>query len=175
MKYQFVLVALAAGMLCGCATVFEGTSQEITVVTNPPGAVCSFNRQDKEVGRIENTPGTANIRKSKYDITIKCNKPGYAEAQYLNHSGTTATIAANVAADLILTAGLSSIVDSADGADNKYDSAVNISMIPTGATASPVPTALMPTPSAPSLTKQAQGSTVSGGSNLSGASAALKN
>lgn len=83
-----------------------------------------------EVGRIANTPGTANIRKSKYDITIKCTKDGYQEATYLNHSGTTATIAANVAADIILTAGLSSIVDSADGADNKYDSAVNISMIP---------------------------------------------
>jgi hypothetical protein len=126
------LAALAAiGIaLSGCATVFEGTSQEITVVTNPAGAVCVFERQGYEVGRVANTPGTANIRKSKYDITIKCDKPGYAEASYLNHSGTTATIAANVAADLILTAGISSIVDSADGADNKYDSAVNISLTP---------------------------------------------
>jgi hypothetical protein len=95
--------------LSGCATVFEGTSQEITVVTNPSGALCVFQRQGFEVGRVAETPGTANIRKSKYDITIKCNKPGFQEATYLNHSGTTATIAANVAADLILTAGLSSI------------------------------------------------------------------
>jgi hypothetical protein len=25
--------------------VFEGTSQEITIVTNPPGANCTFDRQ----------------------------------------------------------------------------------------------------------------------------------
>ena len=124
--------ALAAmiATLGGCATVFEGTSQEISVVTNPPGAYCSFERQGMQVGTIESTPGTANIRKSKYDVMIKCRKFGYEEANYLNHSGTTATIAANVAADLLLTGGLSSIVDSADGADNKYDSAVNISLMP---------------------------------------------
>ena len=129
MKIQTVAAIAAIGVaLSGCATVFEGTSQEITVNTNPVGANCVFLRQGLEVGRIANTPGAANIRKSKYDITIKCNKAGFAEATYLNHSGTTSTIAANVAADLILTAGLSSIVDSADGADNKYDSAVNISL-----------------------------------------------
>jgi hypothetical protein len=99
-------------------------------VTNPSGAYCAFDRQGLQVGTIASTPGTANIRKSRYDIIIRCTKPGYMEGRYLNHSGTTATIAANVAADLILTAGLSSIVDSADGADNKYDSAVNITLLP---------------------------------------------
>lgn len=114
----------------GCATVFEGTSQEVSVVTNPPGAHCSFVRNGMEVGTIADTPGTANIRKSKYDVTIRCDKDGYQEADYLNHSGTTAAIAGNVAADVLLTAGLSSIVDSADGADNQYDSAVNITLLP---------------------------------------------
>lgn len=135
MTNRFLSAATIAAVgiaLSGCATVFEGTSQEITVVTNPPGADCEFYRADgKTVGHVASTPETVNIRKSKYDITIKCNKPGFQEGDYLNHSGTTATIAANVAADLILTAGLSSIVDSADGADNKYDSAVNITLMPT--------------------------------------------
>jgi hypothetical protein len=129
-KLAAVAAVLCASGLAGCATVFEGTSQEITVTTNPPGASCTFERQGRQVGTVGTTPGTANIRKSKYDVMIKCDKPEYQEAQYLNHSGTTATIAANVAADIILTAGLSSIVDSADGADNKYDSAVNLTLIP---------------------------------------------
>jgi len=127
----FAAVAAMEVALSGCATVFEGTSQEITVTTNPPGATCELDRKDGNVvGRIESTPQTINIRKSKYDILIKCTKPGYLEADYLNHSGTTATIAANVAADVLLTAGLSSIIDSADGADNKYDSAGNITLLP---------------------------------------------
>src|SRR5216684_7027220 len=131
MKLNIAVAVCATGFcLSGCATVFEGTTQEISIVTNPPGAYCVFERQGMQVGAISASPGTANIRKSKYDIIIKCSKPGYQDAQYLNHSGTTATIAANVAADLLLTAGLSSIVDSADGADNKYDSAVNITLLP---------------------------------------------
>lgn len=123
-------VAVLGAALSGCATVFEGTSQEISVVTNPPGASCAISRQGMEVGSIASTPATVNIRKSKYDITISCSKPGYQVGQYLNHSGVTATIAANVAADLLLTGGLSSIIDSADGADNKYDSVVNLTLIP---------------------------------------------
>jgi hypothetical protein len=123
------LCALSVGLL-GCASITEGTSQDISVVTNPAGASCVFERQGMNIGSIANTPATLNIPKRKYDVTIRCNKPGYQEATYLNHSGVTAVIAANVATDLLLTAGLSSIIDSADGADNKYDSAVNITMIP---------------------------------------------
>ncbi|MBV8799276.1 MAG: hypothetical protein JOY77_13045 [Alphaproteobacteria bacterium] len=129
---SFAVAAVAAlgAAVSGCATVFEGTSQEISVVTNPPGASCSFERQGMQVGAIANTPGTANIRKSKYDIIIKCDKPGYQQAQFLDHSGVSAAIAGNVAADLLLTWGLSSVVDSADGADNKYDSAVTMTLLP---------------------------------------------
>src|SRR5262245_22443730 len=104
--------------LCGCVSVFEGTSQDIAVNTTPADATCVFEREGQPIGSIAGTPGKLTVRKSKYDITVKCNKPGYQEATYLNHSGTSATIAANVAVDLILTLGISSIVDSANGADN---------------------------------------------------------
>jgi hypothetical protein len=130
MKLSIVALLALCTAVSGCATVFDGTSQEITVNTNPSGATCVFYRQDLAIGTIAATPGVLNIKKRKYDVTIKCNKPGYAEATYLNHSGTTNLIAGNIAADVILTAGLSSIVDSADGADNKYDPVVNISMTP---------------------------------------------
>jgi uncharacterized protein YceK len=127
------LCALCVG-LSGCASITEGTSQDISVVTNPAGASCVFERQGMNIGTIASTPATLNVPKRKYDITIKCNKPGFQEASYLNHSGVTAVIAANVATDLLLTAGLSSIIDSSTGADNKYDSAVNITLIPIQAT-----------------------------------------
>ena len=147
MKFgPIVAIALLGSGLSGCATVFEGTSQEISVVTNPPGASCDFDRQGMQVGTIASTPGTANIRKSKYDIMVVCSKPGYQSGRYLNHSGTTATIAGNVAADLILTAGISSIVDSADGADNHYDPVVNMTLLPAGSYYIPPPAAAPPKP-----------------------------
>lgn len=131
-KISAVLAAtFAASCLTGCVSVFEGTSQDISVVTNPTGARCAFKRDDgRDMGTIERTPGRLTVRKSKYDLTITCTKPGYQEAAYVNHSGVSATIAANVAVDVLLTAGISSIVDSANGADNKYDSVVNLTMIP---------------------------------------------
>ena len=129
MKAIFWIVASAV-LLSGCATVFDGTSQEITVNTNPSGASCVFVREGIAIGTVPNTPGLVNVKRRKYDITIKCDKPGYLEATYLNHSGLTHLLAANIVADVVLTAGISSIVDSADGADNQYDNVVNISLAP---------------------------------------------
>jgi hypothetical protein len=128
--------------MAGCVSVFEGTSQDISVNTNPIEATCTFERDGKSIGSLAKTPGTLTVRKSKYDITITCDKPGYQTATYINHSGTSAAIAANVAVDILLTAGISSIVDSANGADNKYESVVNIMLAPvTPASATPSPNA----------------------------------
>jgi len=130
--------ALLAGALAGCATIIEGTSQEILVTTNPSGASCVFEREGQPIGTIATTPGTLLIKKSKHDITIKCKKDGFEEATYVNDSGlASGAVAGNVAADLILTAGLSSIIDSASGADNQYESAVNITLIPASVAATP--------------------------------------
>lgn len=150
MKIRALLVA---GVLpCfGCVSVFEGTSQEIHVATSPAGATCVFERQGQNIGTIVDTPGMLTVRKSKYDITIRCDKPGYEQASYNNHSGVSAAIAANIAVDILLTAGIASIVDSANGADNKYDSVVNLTLVPAapqaaGTTAAPPTSSATPTP-----------------------------
>ena len=125
----FGIVAIAI-TCAGCAAVFDGVTQEIKVVTNPAGASCVFERQGFPVASVAQTPGSALVQKTKYDITVKCDKPEYEQAVYLNHSGVSAAIAGNIAADIILTAGISSIVDSATGADNKYDTVVNLTLAP---------------------------------------------
>lgn len=145
-RFGAVMVGILG--LAGCASVFEGLHQEITVSTNPPGATCQLIREGATIARVEATPAVVTVRKSKHDITVRCNKPGFYEATYYNNSGTSAAVAANVAVDVILTLGISSIVDSANGADNKYEEMVNITMIPltagqTAAAAAPAPA---PTP-----------------------------
>ncbi len=64
-------------LLSACSSVVEGTSQEITINTNPSGASCSLERQAISVARVDPTPGAATIKKTKYDIMIKCDKNGY--------------------------------------------------------------------------------------------------
>lgn len=146
------LSLLAFTALSGCATLLEGTSQEILVSTNPSGATCTLEREGQTIATIATTPSAALVQRRKHDITIRCKKDGFQEAVYINNSGlASGAVAGNVAADLLLTAGLSSIVDSASGADNQYESTVNITMIPSAAipvTATPVP-APAPTTMAP--------------------------
>ena len=113
-------------LLSACSSIIEGTSQEIMVNTNPAGASCSLNRQGMSIARIDPTPGAATIKKTKYDITIECDKDGYQEATYLNHSSVAGATFGNI----VLGGGVGWAIDSASGADNKYDSPVNITLVP---------------------------------------------
>jgi hypothetical protein len=119
--------AIAACVLLGaCATIVEGRSQQIVVNTNPAGADCGLYRSGLRIATIQNTPGSTLIEKSKYDIWIACVKQGYQQATYYNHSGVAGATLGNI----ILGGGVGWIVDSATGSDNKYDSPVNITMVP---------------------------------------------
>lgn len=142
-------LGFAAISLSACATLLEGTSQEILVSTNPAGASCTLEREGQTIATIASTPSAALVQRRKYDITVRCKKDGFQEAVYVNNSGlASGSVAGNVAADLLLTGGLSSIVDSASGADNQYESTVNITMIPLSAIppANVAPAVVVPTP-----------------------------
>jgi hypothetical protein len=121
-----VAILLAAASLEGCSSIIEGTSQEILVNTNPSGANCALERQGNVIGRVEQTPGGVTIKKTKYDITVRCNKAGFQETTYLNHSGAAGATFGNIVAG----GGIGWAIDSASGADNKYDGVVNLTMAP---------------------------------------------
>ena len=104
-------VSFVAVCLSGCASIVSGTSQEIKVVTNPPGANCQFVREGAVIASVNNTPGGVTIKKTKHDITLKCNKEGYQEATYLNHSGADGATFGNI----ILGGGIGWAIDSASG------------------------------------------------------------
>ncbi|HKX64500.1 MAG TPA: hypothetical protein VJM78_04265 [Rhizomicrobium sp.] len=138
-------VSFAAICLSGCASIVSGTSQEIKVVTNPPGANCQFVRQGAVIASVSNTPGGVTIKKTKHDITLKCNKEGYQEATYLNHSGADGATFGNI----ILGGGIGWAIDSASGSDNKYTGEVNVTLVPAAAAAAPPSPAAKPATLAP--------------------------
>jgi hypothetical protein len=128
-----VKIAVFAGAACiaataigGCSSVIEGRNQTIMINTNPAGAECGLYRQNLRIATVQNTPSSALIEKSKHDIWVVCVKQGYQQATYFNKSGVAGATVGN----FILGGGIGWAIDSASGADNKYDSPVNISMIP---------------------------------------------
>ncbi len=119
-----IIALVALVILTGCASIIEGTSQEIVVNTAPDGADCALMREGVAIGRVNPTPGAATIKKSKHDINIVCNKKGYQETTYFNKSDVAGATAGNI----ILGGGIGWAIDSASGADNKYTSPVNITL-----------------------------------------------
>jgi hypothetical protein len=130
MKLPRVLVALCIALMTpGCAAIFDGTTQQISVNTTPPDARCKLMRLAAPIGEIASTPGAVTIQKTKHDITIVCSKSGYVDATYMNHSGVAGAAFANILGG-ILTGGIAWGIDSASGADNKYESQVNMTLLP---------------------------------------------
>ncbi len=93
------------------------------------GAASVLDRDGKTIGSIAATLGVSHVEKSKYDITIRCTKDGFNEAVVVDESGTAAASAGRFVADVLITEGALGAVDSISGADNKYDSPVDITLV----------------------------------------------
>jgi hypothetical protein len=118
------LLALLA--VTSCASIIEGRSQQITINTNPPEADCKLERQGTPLGHVNPTPGSILIEKTKYDLLITCSKAGYQDSTFMNKSGSAGATFGNIVAGGFIGWG----IDSASGADNKYESPVNLTLNP---------------------------------------------
>ncbi len=126
--YRNLGVVLLALGLTNCASIIDGTTQEIVINTNPTDARCVLNRQGVSIGTVEQTPGGVTIQKTKEDITVVCDKEGYQTATHLSNSGIQGSTWGNI----VLGGGVGWAIDSARGADNYYETPVNITLLPEG-------------------------------------------
>jgi hypothetical protein len=120
-----MLVLLAAASLGACASIVEGTSQTLTFESNPPGADCALVRIDQAIGRVT-TPGGVLIQKTKHNINVTCRKEGYQDSTAFLKS----EIAEGTFGNIILGGGIGWAIDSASGADNKYQAVTTITLVP---------------------------------------------
>ena len=121
-----IIPGAAIGVLTtACASVIDGTTQEISFYSNPPEAECELERDSRPLGRVV-TPGTVTVKKTKHDIKVTCRKEGYQDAQaFLDSKIQDATWG-----NIILGGGIGWAIDSASGADNKYDKSLTVTLIP---------------------------------------------
>jgi uncharacterized protein YceK len=140
MKFTALAAVAALGIaLSGCATVIKGTTQSVAITTPPTeGATCTLS--SKEGNWQVTSPGVARVQKSKEDIQVSCQKPGWQTA--------TATIPSNfqgwTLGNLLIGGVIGVGVDAATGAMNEYPGAFQVPMQPDPNAPRPAPTALKP-------------------------------
>lgn len=121
MRSLFAL-AVAAASLGGCAAIVDGTSQDINIASEPPGANCEMTRHHDTLATIAATPTKVTVSRTKHDIDLTCHLAGYPDATAHLKSGLNKAIVG----DVLLTSPLAVIIDSSTGADNQYPDSVTV-------------------------------------------------
>ena len=124
--FKFTGLMLSACLATGCATVTTGTSQTITVETEPPGASCKMTRDNETIGAVNPTPGSVTIGKDKDDIEISCELSGYHTTTKSLDSSFQGMTLGNV----ILGGIIGIAIDAGSGAMNEYPSSISLRLMP---------------------------------------------
>ncbi len=124
-RIRLLLLPVLLLGLQACASIVEGTSQTITVQTNPAGAQCQFLREGRVVANVT-SPGGAVVEKTKHDMVVECRKEGYE----VTRANLDSDIEGATWGNIVLGGGIGWAIDSASGADNKYPEYVNLTLLP---------------------------------------------
>lgn len=122
------LVLLVPLMLLGaCASIVAGPNQDIIVESNPTGAACRMLRGGQVIAVIPHTPARVTLDRNRADLTIICHQAGFEDGRSNMASTTEEMVFANV----LLPGGLMGwTIDSATGADRRYDERVMVTLVP---------------------------------------------
>ncbi len=107
----FLVVVLVVAGISGCATIIQGTSQDISFNSNVKGAEVTVN--GVVVGK---TPVVAHLKKKSKHAVIVISKEGYKTKKLLLRSKTTGWFWGNI----LLGGCVGSSTDSSTGAKNEY-------------------------------------------------------
>ena len=122
-KLTFIFLFVSLGILSGCASITQGTSQTIIFNLEPETAVCVAKRDGEgEIGTITAKNNSLQVSKDKDDIIIKCTAAGYKNKSVRMVSSTQA---AGVIGGAFLDLG---ITDMLTGAMWKYEGSINIAL-----------------------------------------------
>lgn len=115
-------------VLTACSSVFSGGRQAITVKTpGVDGAMCSLYDSKGRVWYIEETPGTALVKKGDGPLSVICSKDGYLKGTGLVKEKLDDSNFANLALGPLAPVGY--VVDGLTGSAEKYESTISIEMV----------------------------------------------
>jgi hypothetical protein len=124
------LVLVASTLLAaGCASMVNGPSSDVEILTQPAGALCHLNGADGFVAEIT-TPVTLSLPHKAAPITVTCEAPGYRRTVNTLNAAGSGWLWGNTAF-IVVTGGaavLGLIVDEAVGASTSYHKSFNMDL-----------------------------------------------
>lgn len=123
---RLLAVLLLAALLPACATITSGTTQNISVITDPPGATCQLLRDGGVLAIVNPTPGTVSVSKSSRDIAVNCTRPGRLSGV----QNISPSIQAMTAGNLLIGGVIGLAVDAASGALSQYPPMITVILPP---------------------------------------------
>ncbi len=118
---SFVLIFSVVMLATGCASMFSGTTSNVNVTSTPTGADCNV------TGHGVHTPGNIVLEKTHSDLTINCQKEGYADGSAKIISSFNTTSLVNILTLYGMIIGF--IVDFSTGAAWEYTNQVNVNLV----------------------------------------------
>ena len=70
-----IAIVMIGVLLAGCATVKNGTTQDVAVLTTPAGASCTLSNESGHWKLV--TPGTVRVTRSSSALEVVCTAAGY--------------------------------------------------------------------------------------------------
>jgi hypothetical protein len=77
---RVLVLAISSVVLCSCGLIFQGTTEEISVASDPPGATVTMNNGETRV-----TPFTITAPREQ-DLNFHFSKPGYQSVDLTDNS-----------------------------------------------------------------------------------------
>ena len=133
-----------------CASITQGTTQAVSVQTEPPGAQCVISRNGETLGVINPTPGSLTVGKSSQALTVRCERPGYQAGLTTVPSAMAPMTAGNILFGGVIGLG----IDAASGAMNQYPPNVSLALAAQPLPPPPPPAVMEPIPDEPITTRR---------------------
>lgn len=122
----YFTLGLSLSLLNGCATIANGTQQEITIDTSPVTDTQCYMQNDKGKWYLDKTPGKVYVHRSYKDLLITAKKAGYKETTIHAKSKTKGTVFCNA----VIGGAVGAAFDCANGAAYDYPNKIHVEMIP---------------------------------------------
>lgn len=115
----FLCVGVA---LAACASIVEGTDQTVNMQVSPDTAVCKLSQKGSVIATIDKGGGQVQVPKSRDDISVDCDAPGYdRQTVNIESSASGWGVVGCFLIDLCIT-------DYSTGALNKYPKSITIKL-----------------------------------------------